>query len=134
MNNDFINFTIDTALLVMLADGEIDDREIDAIADTFTNQAEFKDISNLQSLLKDHLNQILKILKDEEKLKANFEIESLNNDQKITALEVAVKVAYADGEFADSEEAVIFKIMKWNGLDLDLIHNIKASVATSMCG
>ena len=93
----------ETAMLVMVCDGDINDREIAEMRAAFDNSILFQDLT-----FEEELARLLEELeRDKQKLVLDYfskiETEDLSPVQKLQILEIALRIVYADDRVEPNE-------------------------------
>ena len=123
LSNLFVNDEIAKASMIIAAwvtaaDGEIKDSEVEE-TEKYIEEAEYFKDKDKEGLKKEYLKWCNKFIKDPEDaiVYALMEINSLKDtEQALPAVQLAVKIANADGQYSEKEQKVVTKACHYLGV------------------
>jgi tellurite resistance protein len=111
---------LETMLMLSLADGELEDEEIQDLGTTIARHPKMADLGSRQVI-----DTLMKAWKDIEKQGMNRRMNEiagmLNHDQRIDAIGMAISIAASDGEIEPDERSVLERLQQaFNLSDADV--------------
>lgn len=111
---------LETMMMLSLADGEVEDEEIQDLAVTIARHPKMRDLGDRQVI-----DTLIKSWKEIEKQGMDRRMREiagmLSHDQRIDAIGMAISVASSDGQIEPEEMSVLQKLQKSFGLsDADI--------------